>query len=88
MVKHLYVIYNVLEEAVSPPMVCASDKHAHREFSLAMENLPKHMNPKEFSLYHIGCMQQEFPWRIDYHAPIALVSGSVDTIANTGESNE
>lgn len=79
LMKPLYVIYNVLEETSSPPMVCSSDAHAKRMFEMSMKELPPHMNPKEFSLYSIGFMQQEFPWRLEYHAPIALVAGSLES---------
>lgn len=85
MTRNLYVIYNILEESSSPPMVCSSHTHAKRMFEMSMNELPKHMNPKEFSLYAIGRMQQEFPWRIDYHEPLAIVAGSLEREEDTDE---
>lgn len=75
--KGIYIIYNILEEESSPPMIASSDTHAKRIFEMSMKNLPEHMNENEFSLYKIGDYNSKFPWDITSHAPIALVAGTL-----------
>lgn len=84
--KNLYVIYNVLEEESSPPMVASSDEHAMKIFNASMKNLPDMSNPSEFSLYKIGSFNKDFPWDIESTAPMALVTGTIT--AEIGGKNE